>query len=156
MPDKHDIVDSALQSLAGRRWPGANHNPELESKLMKAFDTQKSKNVFYRHPLVAACLALLVLGSFGFAAAGGVQMIKALFVTVEVDGIVVHDPSFDGGPVNVTVTTDETGAQTVTFTDENGNPLDAEGNVKTTVVESGECTMTIQQAPPAESEKDGD
>ena len=155
MPDKHDIVDGALQSLADQRWPGAHHNPELECKLMQAYDTQKSKNVLFRHPLIAACLAVLVLGSFGFAAAGGVEMIKALFVKVEVDGVEIHDPAYQGGPVNLTITTDSDGAQTVIFTDENGNPLDATGNVRATIVEGEDCTLTVTPAGD-DSQKDDD
>mgnify|MGYP000864416595 CR=1 FL=1 len=155
MPDKHDIVESALQSLAGQRWPGANHNSQLESKLMQAFDKQKSKNIITRHPLIAACLAVLVLGSFGFAAAGGVEMVKSWFIlNVEIDGIQDFNEAFDG-PVNITLTTDENGTQRVYLTDANGDPLTmADLEVKNEVIEGDTCTITVGQAAPAQTEED--
>ena len=154
MHNQHDIVDSALQSLAGRRWPGDPHNPELESKLMQTFDKQKSKNMIFRHPLLAACLAVLVLGSFGFAAAGGVDVIKAWIVKVEVNGTEIHDPAFEGGPVTLTITTDDNGNQTVIVTDQNGRPLDADAEITTEIVEADACTLTVTPASAEESQED--
>jgi hypothetical protein len=125
--NEHDPVDSALQSLGGQKWPGASHNTELEDKLMRAFDNRGSVSRIRRHPLLAACLAVLVLGSLGFAAAGGIEMVRSWFVTIEVNGEVI-------GSMEV-------------VPDENGNaefdipPIDVEGDeaaVTTITIDSGE------------------
>ena len=128
MRNEHDPVDSALQSLGGQKWPGASHNPKLEDKLMRAFENRGSASKIRRHPLLAACLAVLVLGSLGFAAAGGIEMVRSWFVTIEVDGEVI-------GPLEV-------------VPDENGNaefdipPIEIEGDeaaVATISIDTGEC-----------------
>ena len=51
---------------------------------MREFRTRQSSSRLRRRGTLAATLALLVLGSAGFAAAGGVEMVKSWFVTVEV------------------------------------------------------------------------
>jgi hypothetical protein len=126
--NEHDRVDSALQSLGGQKWPGASHNPKLEDKLMRAFENRGSVSRIRRHPLLAACLVVLVLGSLGFVAAGGVEMVRSWFVTIEVNGEVI-------GSMEV-------------VPDENGNaefnipPIDVEGDeaaVTTISIDSGEC-----------------
>jgi hypothetical protein len=125
--NEHDPVDSALQSLGGQKWPGASHNPKLEDKLMRAFENRGSVSRIRRHPLLAACLAVLVLGSLGFAAAGGIEMVRSWFVTIEVNGEVI-------GPLEV-------------VPDENGNaefdipPIEIEGDeaaVATISIDTGE------------------
>jgi hypothetical protein len=126
--NEHDPVDSALQSLGGQKWPGASHNPELEDKLMRVLEDKGSVSRIRRHPLLAACLAVLVLGSLGFAATGGIEMIRSWFVTIEVNGEVI-------GPMEV-------------VPDENGNaefdipPIEVEGDeaaVATITIDSGEA-----------------
>jgi hypothetical protein len=125
--NEHDPVDSALQSLGGQKWPGASHNPKLEDKLMRAFENTGSTSKIRRHPLLAACLAVLLLGSLGFAAAGGIEMVRSWFVTIEVNGEVI-------GPLEV-------------VPDENGNaefdipPIEIEGDeaaVATISIDTGE------------------
>jgi len=126
--NEHDPVDSALQSLGGQKWPGASHDNELEEKLMRAFDSKRSVSRFGRHPVLVSALAVLLLGSLGFAAAGGIEMVRSWFVTIEVNGEVI-------GPLEV-------------VPDENGNaefdipPIEIEGDeaaVATITIDSGEC-----------------
>lgn len=84
MQDQLDPIDNAFESLRGRQWPGAYHNHQLREKLMREFLTRQSSSRLRRRGTLIATLALLVLGSAGFAAAGGVEMVKSWFVTVEV------------------------------------------------------------------------
>jgi hypothetical protein len=86
-----DPLDSALESLRGRRWPGDQHNTQLKDKLMQQFHTRPSSSRFGRHGALLTALALVVLAGVGFAAAGGVEIVRGWFmtVTVEVDGEVV-------------------------------------------------------------------
>lgn len=90
MPKELDPVDGALRSLGGRQWPGDHHNIELERKLMREFESKRLVSPMARHRFLVASLAILVLGSVGFAAAGGMELVRGWFtVTVEVDGNVV-------------------------------------------------------------------
>ena len=128
MQRQHDPVESTLQSLGNEQWPGPGCNHELEKRLMREFDNKNVVSRIRRHPALAACLAVLVLGSFGFTAAGGIDMVKSWFVTVEVDGEVVA-------------------TQTV-VPDENGN---AEFDIPAIEVEEGEMTeVTITTDGPAD------
>ena len=84
-----DPVDRALQSLGGRHWPGETHNPQLENQLMRAFETHKPASLISRHRVLIPVLAVLVFGSVAFAAAGGIEYVRSLFITVSVNGEVV-------------------------------------------------------------------
>lgn len=137
MQNENDPVDSALRSLGGQKWPGASHNPELEEKLMRAFENRGSTSKIRRHPLLAACLAVLVLGSVGFAAAGGIEMVRSWFVTIEVNGEVIDslevvpdengNAEFDIPPIET-----EDGEMTVaTISIDAGESGDDEGGEKT-------------------------
>lgn len=89
MPNELDSVDRALHSLAGRQWPGSAHNHQLETRIMQEFDTHKPATLFSRHRILIPALAILILGSLGFAAAGGIQLVRSLFVTTSINGEVV-------------------------------------------------------------------
>ncbi len=89
MRNESDPVDEALKSLGGQQWPGEHHNNELEERLMQHTDSTNGTRLG-RHRLVAAGLAVLVLGSVGFAAGGGIAMVRSWLVTVEVNGTVVE------------------------------------------------------------------
>jgi hypothetical protein len=97
--NEHDPVDEALQSLAGRQWPGATHDAELENRLMQEFNSRRSASFVARHRVLVPVLGVLLLGSAVFAAAGGVEMVKGWFVTIEVavdgDLIAVEDVVLD-------------------------------------------------------------
>jgi hypothetical protein len=63
----------------------------MKDMLMQEYDNRRSSSRTGRRNLLVAALAVLLLGGAGFAAAGGVDLIKGwlLTVTVEVDGQVV-------------------------------------------------------------------
>lgn len=81
-----DMVDSALGSLRSVQYDGPSFDPQLEERLMKEFDKTTVSRRFAHRPAVAAALGILVLGGGAFAAGGGIDYIKSLFVTVEIDG----------------------------------------------------------------------
>jgi hypothetical protein len=87
MADRIDPVDRALQSLAGRQWPGTNYNHELEQNLMDSFEHRPQASLFARHRVLVSVLAVLAVAG---AAAGAVGLAKGWFATVEVNGQVVH------------------------------------------------------------------
>ena len=107
MSGEMDPVDRALLSLGGRSWPGSAHCNELESRLMQEFDTRRSVSPLGRHRVLVAALAVLFVGSVGFAAAGGVDWVRGwLRMTVEVNGEVVASED---------VALDENGQATLVF-----------------------------------------
>ena len=65
MSDKHDRVESALQSLRECDWPGESSNLELENKLMQAFESNRSTSFVSRHRVLLPALAVLLAGSAG-------------------------------------------------------------------------------------------
>ncbi len=68
---------------------------------MQEFQTKRSSSRLGRHGALVATLAVLLLGTAGFAVAGGVEMVKGWFITVEVNGEIV-----DVDVADVTVETD--------------------------------------------------
>lgn len=106
MQDQLDSVDRALESLRGRQWPGDYDNQGMKDRLMQEFATERGASRLGRRGVLIATLAVLVVGSAGFAAAGGVEMIKSWFmtVTVKVDGETVAAEN---------VTADEDGRATI-------------------------------------------
>lgn len=94
-----------------------------------------------RHPVLAITLACVVLGSFGFAAAGGIEMIKSWFVSIEINGeqydfeVVPDDDGVATLVVPVTTTGEEGETQlTVEFT---GEPGDGDGQKRIDVTVEG-------------------
>lgn len=81
-----DPVDSALSALRSCEWTGPSVNTQLEERLMKEYTRTTVSRSFLHRPAVAAALGILVLGGGAFAAGGGIEYIKSLFVTVEIDG----------------------------------------------------------------------
>ena len=82
----HDQTERALTSLRSVQWDGPTFDPTLEEKLMNQFSTQQSNTSARRRvgPIVA--LAIVLVGGGAFAAAGGIDMIRSLFVTVDIEG----------------------------------------------------------------------
>ena len=113
MQDQLDPVESALESLRGRHWPGDHTNHQLKDKLMREFQTKRAASCLSRRGVLIATLAALVLGSAGFAAGGGIEMIKGWFLTVEVkvNGEVVDTIDIDEADIIV-----ETDGDAVTLT----------------------------------------
>jgi hypothetical protein len=56
---------------------------------MRELESKRSATMFGRHPVLGVALAIVVLGSLGFAAAGGVGLLKSWFVTTEINGQVI-------------------------------------------------------------------
>ena len=84
-----DPVDRALQSLAGRQWPGDSYDLQLERTLMQSFETSSSVPACYRHRLMIPALAVVLLAGVAFVAAGGVELVRSWFVTTTFNGEVV-------------------------------------------------------------------
>ena len=105
MNDKHDPVDRALRSLRSAQWTGESHNAKLEEKLMQEFHTNHTSSFVSRHRTLAAALAIVLVGGAGFAAAGGTEAVKQLFVTLQIIGPngetqvvdAILEPTDDGG-----------------------------------------------------------
>ncbi len=56
---------------------------------MREFSTNRSAPYLARHRVLAATLAIAVLASLGFVAAGGIKMVKSWFVTTTVNDQVI-------------------------------------------------------------------
>lgn len=108
MSDHSDPVDRALQSLGGRQWTGNAVNPELEQRLMQSFGTRPATSLLARHRVLIPVVAILAVATAGFAAVGGMELIKSWFMTVAVNGNVVHTGE---------IVTDENGQATITLPD---------------------------------------
>ena len=93
---------------------------------MQEFHTKRSFSTLSRRSMLVATLAILVLGPAGFAAAGGVDLIRGWFITVEVDGQV-----YEVDEADVTIETD---GNTATLTIDVGEiDVDAEPGATATV-----------------------
>lgn len=106
MSDRIDPVDRALQSLGGRHWPNAAGNSGLEQRLMQSYGTQSKASFFARHRVLIPTVAILAMAVAGFAAVGGVSLVRSWFVTVSVNGQVVHTGE---------IVPDENGQATITL-----------------------------------------
>jgi hypothetical protein len=84
-PD-NDPVDRALESLGGRHWPSSQFNMQLESKLMRNHNTSNSASFLSRHRVLVPALAVLLVASVAFGAAGGIELVRSWFITVTIDG----------------------------------------------------------------------
>ena len=138
MSDHIDPVDRALQSLGGRHWTDAAGNSELEQRLMQSYGTQSTTSFFARHRVLIPAVAVLAMAAAGFAAVGGVGLIKSWFATVTVNGKVVHTGE---------IVPDENGQATITLP-EGSLPKDGEKQVSVTldgnaVAGSGAMTVTV-------------
>lgn len=150
MKDSHDPVDAALKSLGGRQWPGDNYNTQLENRLMQGFDSNSPTARSPRGRLLIAALAVLVMGSAGFAAVGGVEMVKSWFITVKVDGRVVDvqeiTPNEDGSATIVVPLPPKAEGEEVTVSIEGTAPADGEDGMKTihVTLEGQEATIEVE------------
>lgn len=91
MSKQTDPVHGVLQSLAGRSWPGANHNPKLETQLMQAFDhNQQTVPFLLRHRVAASVLGVLLAAGVTFGAVGGMELVRGWLMTMEVNGEVIE------------------------------------------------------------------
>lgn len=112
--------------------------------------SQSSRSSFRSRGALIATLAVVVLGSVGFTAAGGFEMIKGWIITVEVEG---------GGNVtidedDVSIETNDDGVTTITI---DGAEVEGaeEGATVTITATSAGCpggTVVVEQAdgPPTD------
>jgi len=75
---------------------------------MQSFATRTSATFFARHRVLVPALVVLAVATVGFAAAGGVGLVKSWFITIAVNGNVVHTGE---------IVTDENGQATITLPD---------------------------------------
>jgi hypothetical protein len=102
-------VDKAMESLAGRKSPEGSHKAIIQSRIMDGFDSNKPLPLLTRYRAVAIIVAFVAVSSFGFVAAGGVEILKDLFLTVEVNGKEVQPTDIrkdEQGNVNFTIPID--------------------------------------------------
>lgn len=119
---------------------------------MQEFQTKCSSSRLGRHRVLAATLAVLLLGTAGFAAAGGVEAVKSWFITVELNGeqidLELAEIAIDTQGDTTTMTVDVGGLDldvdgeaTVTVT---ATAQDLQGDIRPSTSDAaGEETMTI-------------
>lgn len=169
MDNDIDSVDRALASLGGRNWPVNNRNAQLENTLMKEFDANRPATFLARHRILIPVVAVLALASAGFAAAGGIEYVRSLFLTVEINGNVVHSGEVvldENGEGKITLPegslpTDGDGQMTVTVIGQQAQEVPAEGAemVKTISITGGEgreMTVRMGSQPAEPSNEDAD
>ena len=131
MHEDKDPVAGALQALKNQRWAGGTQDDDLEKKLMQAFDSNtRAPRGGGRRALVAA-VAVLFLGGVGFAAVGGVGLVRSWFLDITVEG-----PNGEVIQVQTDVTPDEDGR--ATFTIPTGDGGEAEVTMEVQEEEDGE------------------
>jgi hypothetical protein len=143
MHEDQDPVAGALQALKDQQWAGGRHNHDLEEKLMQRFDTNtRASRGGGRRVLILAAGALL-LGGVGFAAAGGVDMVRSWFVTIEVqEGAIEFTKPVDFDEVTIS---GETDGQTINLilTDPEGREIPEDSYT----VDDTQVIVTIEPAP---------
>ena len=108
---------------------------------MRSIETRTSTTFFARHRILVPAVAILAVATAGFAAVGGVGLIRSWFMTVEVNGKVVHTGE---------IQTDENGRATITLP-EGSLPKDGEKQISVTLEGSpgegsGATTVTVTEA----------
>ncbi len=122
MYEDNDPVDRALTSLRSEHRSAGSHNTELEEKLMREFHTNRTYTGIRKYRTLVATLAVVLVSGAGFAAAGGVEAVKTLFVKVKMIGPdgTVYDATLEpvelqGGTATMTLDTAEGEQATVTI-----------------------------------------
>ncbi len=136
MNDHHDPVDGALESLGGRQWPGQYDNHKLKDRIVTDLKSKRTPSKFGSRGAIVASLAILILGTAGFAAAGGIGMVRGWFITVEVNGVPID---VDDADIHI-----EEDGDTVSITLDSANlPVDVEG---------GEAVITVVASPESDAQ----
>jgi hypothetical protein len=154
MSQPSDPVDRALQSLGGLQWSQDAGNVELERMLMQSFGTHARPSFYARHRTLVPAVAVLAMAVAGFAAVGGVSLVRSWFATVSVNGNVVHTGD---------VVPDENGQATITLPEGSLPPGEnqisvtlegdaaANGGTTTVTVNGQDGQVTIQKEPAADA-----
>jgi len=85
-----DPVDKALHSLSGKSSPEGDPDGVIRKRVMNGYEANKPLPIMSRHGTLLIVLALVAVSCFGFAAVGGVEIIRGLFITVTVNGTEVE------------------------------------------------------------------
>gem|GEM_PF-2433977 len=109
MRQNEDSVDRALESLGSRYWPGDFQKHKLEERIMQSYQNNRTSAHPGRRGKLIAALAVMLLATAGFAATGGLDMVKGWFITVEINGEPVDiatddiDVRTDGNEVTISL-----------------------------------------------------
>ena len=163
MQNEPDPVDAALESLRGRQWPGDHPNFQLEEKLMSEFHTKSTTSRLRRHSMAVGILAVLVCGSVGFAAAGGVEYVQRWFFTIQVNG---QEVDIGDANVQIEVLDDDVVSITLDSAEIDGLDVDPDSdpqNVTITVEAmkmehhvNADITVIPEKAPQEDEEEAGE
>jgi hypothetical protein len=114
MMNPKDPVDQALEALRSQEWAAPEpFNPELENRLMQAFNKPPAQSRFTRPSALALALAVLAVGGVTFAATGGVAKLRSLLLRVEINGQVTEVELDGNGETTFEVDTEDGGTATV-------------------------------------------
>lgn len=139
MNEERDPLELALEALKTRSRGRVMSDLKMEGRLMQEFDRVRVQRRHRRTTALVAGVALAV-SSVGFAAAGGVEVVKGWFVQVELVNTNGEGPSAPDGLPGSSVTFELQGRQlldangnavgelTVTDGDEQLRPADADGS----------------------------
>lgn len=86
MHNDQDPVDVALNYLRSTARAPFIPDAKLEEKLMRSFDNNSTSSRLAKYRTLLIASAVTMLGGAGFAAAGGADVVKSWFVTVELTG----------------------------------------------------------------------
>jgi hypothetical protein len=118
---------------------------------MRNFTTQHSTSFFARHRVLVPVLILLLVTSVGFAASGAFELIRSWFLTITVNGEVVHEGEVvtdENGNATLTVPMPPSTGETTTISlSGTGNGAPDGTTVDVSVASDGEqATVTIAPA----------
>ncbi len=149
MQGKNDPVDNVMESLGSRPWPGDYDNQQLKEKIMQKCHKQSSGSRFRGRGTLIATLAFVVLGSVGFTAAGGIELLKGWIITVEVEG--GGDVTIDEDDIHIE--TDDAGVTTITIDGAEVEGVEEGATVTITATATDDGTMVIENADGQTSKK---
>lgn len=143
MQGKNDPVDNVMESLGSRPWPGDYDNQQLKEKIMQKCHRQSSGSGFRSRGALIATLAFVVLGSVGFTAAGGIEMLKGWIITVEVEG---GDGTVTIDEDDIHIETDDAGVTTLTIDGAEVEGVEEGATVTITATATDDGTMAVENA----------
>ena len=129
---------------------------------MRSFNANNTASFVTRHRVLLPVLALVLVAGVGFAAAGGIQLVRGWFVTTSINGVVVDQqavvPNADGS-ASFTIPVPETEGDTTVIDMTVEGDGDNVGGSRTVTVSvdgataPGEAKITI--TPQAKVDKAG-
>lgn len=123
---------------------------------MRSFNTNRNASFVARHRILVPALAVLLVASVGFTAAGGIQLVRSWFVTTSINGEVVSQnevvPNADGS-ATFAIPIPETEGDTTVIDMTVDGATNAGGSQMVTVTIDGETApgeATVTITPQAE------